>query len=445
MFRDLPPLILLLCWTPAAFAEVEVYPGPDGIEPSDRYAVTVIQDGRRYPAFVYKSTSHFHADRRGSTTSWTTFSFAGPITVEVTKLDGDVRSCLARPSRFGVAPATDGDKAVLTLDRPRKLSIEFDGDVTHSMLLFADALETDRPSPGDSNVLYFGPGQHDVGIGRQVGANATVYLAGGSYVWGSFDVVGDGVTIRGRGVLSGGKWRKYNEPGNPDSGKLHDFKMIHARRVKDCIYEGVTIVDFPSFAVIGGRGATIRNLKAIGWYYNCDGLDVSENCLIEDCFLKVNDDALKLYWSNATVRDVTIWQYKNGAPFQWNWHGMSPQNVRVSDCDVIHVEYDYDANNRAVFNAAQKTGGHHRGFVFENVTIEEPNVFRLFKFDMTGDAKVTDTTFRNLKLAGPPRHENQMSGQIEFRFEGAAVAGNPVRDAASLGFKPEDAPMVEFD
>lgn len=112
---------------------------------------------------------------------------------------------------------------------------------------------------------------------------------------------------------------------------------------------------------------------------------------------------------------------------------------------MIHVEYDGDANNRAVFNAAKKQGGHHRDFLFENITIEDPDVWRLFKFNMTGDSKVSDTTFRNLRLASPPRHSNEMSGDIQLQFDNVTVNGKPIHDAAALGFKSEDRHMVSFD
>ncbi|EMI57061.1 endo-polygalacturonase [Rhodopirellula sallentina SM41] len=425
-------------------AEVETYPGPDGIDASDQYSVTVLQDGQRYPAFVYKSTTTFHRDKRDRTTSWTTFSFSKPIQVEVTKLKGRAKSCVIRPSRQSIQARVRDNTATFIIDKPQKLSIEFDNDITHSMLLFADPIEEDCPDPADPNVLYFGPGQHDIGIGRELHHNQNVYIAGGAYVWGSFRVLGDEVTVRGRGVLSAGKWRKYVTKGDPGSGRLHDFKMIYGRSANDCTYEGITIVDFPSFAMIAGKHSVISNIKTIGWYHNCDGIAISEHGLVSDCFLKVNDDALKLYWDHVRINDVTIWQYKNGAPFQWNWHSMSPRDVQVRDCDVVHIEYDHDANNRAVFNAAKKQGGHHRDFLFENITIEEPQLWRLFAFNMSGDAKVSKTLFRNLRLAGPPLHQNEMHGDITLRFDNATVAGRKVNTPKQLGFPQSDASMIQL-
>lgn len=435
--------LVLLAVVSSALARVDMYPGPEGISPSAKYAVTIIQDGKRYSSFVYLSKSKFHLDKRGATTSWTTFSFSDPVKVEVTKLDGEVKSCVTRPSRFGIKAKIQDNTATFTLDRPRKLSVEFNGDITHSMLLFADALESDPPKSTDENVMYFAPGQHTIGIGKRIPANTTVYLAGGAYVFGSLKVDGDNVTIRGRGVLSGDKWRKYKDFRNPESGRMHDFKMIHGRN-SNCRIEGITIVDFPSFAII--RCNLIENVKTIGWYYNCDGVDVPENGLVKDCFLKVNDDALKLYWDNSRAEDIIIWQYMNGAPFQWGWHGMSSSNVTVKNCDIIHVEYQGDANNRAVFNAARKRGGRRSNYLFENIYIEELDLWRLFKLNLSDGAEISNNVFRNLHVAGQLRHKNQINGKgrVGFVFENMTLNGKPVTDAGTAGFLDKDTLIATF-
>jgi hypothetical protein len=81
---------------------------------------------------------------------------------------------------------------------------------------------------------------------------------------------------------------------------------------------------------------------------------------------------------------------------------------------------------------------------FKNISIEEPKLWRLFKFNMTDDTVVTDTTFRNLRLATPPRHKSQMSGRVELSFENMTIGGEAVRDARSAGFAPQDAGMARF-
>ena len=88
--------LLLLCVS-CGLAEVVVYPGPVDIAPSDQYAVQVIQDGRVADSFVYMTRAQWRSNR-SKTTSWTTFSFSGPVTVRVTKLQGEfsrIRAAMA--------------------------------------------------------------------------------------------------------------------------------------------------------------------------------------------------------------------------------------------------------------------------------------------------------------------------------------------------------------
>jgi hypothetical protein len=44
----------------------------------------------------------------------------------------------------------------------------------------------------------------------------------------------------------------------------------------------------------------------IGWYFNTDGVCTGYNGLVEDCFFKLNDDAVKLYFSNMTFKNITV-------------------------------------------------------------------------------------------------------------------------------------------
>ena len=53
----------------------------------------------------------------------------------------------------------------------------------------------------------------------------------------------------------------------------------------------------------------------MGWWFSTDGISSGENSIIENCFFKINDDAIKVYSSHMIVRNNVIWQVENGAPF----------------------------------------------------------------------------------------------------------------------------------
>jgi len=105
-----------------ARAELVTYPGPDGIAPSDQYAVKVTQAGKTRDSFVYLAKAQWRSNR-SKTTSWTTFSFSGKVTVEVTKRQGHFKTCRVIPSSYGIEARKDGKSVVFELDRPRKVSV----------------------------------------------------------------------------------------------------------------------------------------------------------------------------------------------------------------------------------------------------------------------------------------------------------------------------------
>ncbi|MCX7013812.1 MAG: hypothetical protein NTW86_14885, partial [Candidatus Sumerlaeota bacterium] len=162
--------LFLLCEiTPVrSAAEAFIYPKPPNLSESDAgqesslYQVNVTQDGKSQPSFVYE----IHADQekpwRHNVCSFTTFSFDGSVTVEVTKLGGDpIQDCKIYPSSYQIAAKViSPTQASFTLDRPgRKIAVIFNEDwVTHPLLIFGDELEKDVPKEGDPNVLYYGPG-----------------------------------------------------------------------------------------------------------------------------------------------------------------------------------------------------------------------------------------------------------------------------------------------
>ena len=90
-------LTLLVSSGPAAWAELVTYPGPPGIQPSDQYAVDVGQRGATQPSFTYLVKSQARTNKHPDA-SWTTFSFAGRVTVKVTKLQGTPRTCRVLPT-----------------------------------------------------------------------------------------------------------------------------------------------------------------------------------------------------------------------------------------------------------------------------------------------------------------------------------------------------------
>jgi hypothetical protein len=341
------------------------------------------------------------------------------------------------------------------LDRPRKISVEFDDEITHPMLVFADALETDKPDENDPNVIYFGPGLHEIGD-KVIESGKTVYLAGGAYVKGRFKAnnVQD-VTIRGRGVLSGEDYPR---------GKTYDDNLIYiqGQRTTRVLVEGLTLVNSPLYNIlIYGPRNTVRNVKMISWWFSTDGAYVEEHGLIEDCFVKVNDDAFKLYESNTTVRDCVIWQLENGAPFQISWNMPTDNSrFRVKNIDIIRMEHRSDQINLAAIDAVHGGNGHMSNYLFEDIRIENAN-WRLFYITLAKHefadpnnemGQISDLTFRNITATGSFQRKNAIKGWdtkhkvFNVSFENLKINGKYIRNAEEGNFEidPETTKNIVF-
>ena len=71
-----------------------------------------------------------------------------------------VKQAVIRPLSANIPFDRDGDAILFTLDRPRKLSIEINGERFSNLHLFANPLEENAPQPDDPNVLLLNPAIH---------------------------------------------------------------------------------------------------------------------------------------------------------------------------------------------------------------------------------------------------------------------------------------------
>jgi len=131
------------------------------------------------------------------------FDFTDTVDVSITFNRGNIQSARVRPLSYGITPEVKGNAIMFSLSEPRNLSVEVNGDIFHNLQLFANPIETNRPASTDPNVIYFGPGIHQVeGNVLKVPTGKTVYIAGGAVVRGQLlcSNVHD-VHILGRGML----------------------------------------------------------------------------------------------------------------------------------------------------------------------------------------------------------------------------------------------------
>ncbi|KAH6873851.1 glycoside hydrolase [Thelonectria olida] len=83
----------------------------------------------------------------------------------------------------------------------------------------------------------------------------------------------------------------------------------------------------------------ISDYKQVGaFYFQTDGPQIYAGT-IRDCFWHVNDDAIKLYHSNARVQRITVWKCHNDPVIQMGWKPRGVSGTSVEGLKVIHTRW----------------------------------------------------------------------------------------------------------
>ncbi len=421
---------------------LRVYPAPEGEPASADYKV-IVNDK---PVFVYQAKVRQEiAKPKGSI--WTHdvgckteiaslayFDFAGTVEVAVTPTR-PFKAATLHPLSFGIKPAIEGQTIRFALDRPRKLTILLDGSDKQALHLFANAMETDAPKPGDRNVLYFGPGVHKIGS-TKLKPGQRVYIAGGAVVRGqilpdeqpqlskrtglkhySGAVLhldkADGVRISGRGILDGGDM--------PHAAR----SLILVANSKDVTLEGIILRDSPNWNVCihSSERVVARDLKLVSGRLNSDGINPvnSRKVEIRDCFIRNHDDsiAVKATRPEGDCADILAegciiwndWGYALGITYETRApiHGVTFRN-----CDVLTALFAplgvYMVDSATVSNIA-----------FESIRVEATRA-NFIRIAIGRDMWATDPQRGHIK---------------DIRFKNVAFTGKTPPPSEIAGFSPE--------
>ncbi|WP_445725636.1 hypothetical protein [Flavobacterium sp.] len=219
--------------------------------------------------------------------------------------------------------------------------------------------------------------------------------------------------------------------------------MISIRDSQELEIEGITIIHAPRYMIsLSGSNHYLHNIKMMGWWFSTDGISAGENSLIENCFFKVNDDAVKLYRNNMQVKNCVIWQLENGAPFMISWNGSTDYgNVKVQNIDIIRVEHHWDNENLAVFAAIHGSKAHISNFLIDDIRIDNSNwcMFHLVtrpnrwaKWN-PNFGSLSDFTFKNIEFYGNQKIPSLIIGHdlnhpvYNITFENLTMNGQKVR------------------
>lgn len=381
-------------------SRVVVYPAPDFELPSADYAVSV--NGQ--PVFCYGSHQFDPASgtkivgRSVSPISFASFDFQGPVTVTVRFLPPlrekgiDTTTVTVRPLAHGIRPAISKGVFSFTLTRPCQLSIEPGGGLRHPLHLFANPMEVNQPDRADSNVLYFGPGYHEIPT-TEIPGGKTVYIAGGAVV--ALKPVGEQargqestaegqkvwsvpamftsrnqskVAIRGRGILCGRKALEHRQRGS----------LIRLDSGEDLYVEGIIIRESAEWSlnIRNAQNVHVDNVKVVGHYVNNDGIAIggTSDAVVENSFCHNADDAFEIkVWQrqkNVLFRNCVAWATVAGAFGVCGEVMADLSQVVFEDCTVLHATSANTARGVIGLHLVWGTGS-VEDVIFRNVVIEQ--------------------------------------------------------------------------
>lgn len=455
MYRVFFPFLFLVLGLNAS-AEIVTYPAGDGVETLDDFTVKVRQGGGEWlPVAVYpvKVDEVRGIKHNTEVASMAYFDFSGgDVEVSVTFNKGAVDTARIRPLSYQITPAVSGDNLTFTLDRPRNLSVEVNGDIFHNLHLFANPSDANRPSAKalknlkkNKKLIYFAPGVHNLpGDTLSIPSGTTVYVDGGARVYGT--LIADGV----RDVRFFGR------------GEIHPKgrgEGIYIKRSKNVEAEGVIVSQIP---VGGSDSVSIDNVKSLSYYGWGDGMNVfaSNNVRYNNVFCRNSDDCSTVYATrkgfrggcrNIVMENSTLWA-DVAHPIMIGLHGSAMEIGPDAPADTItgivyrnidildHQEKQIDYQGCFSINCGDNNLV--RDVTFDNIRVEDfrqgqlinIRIFYNKKYCAAPGTCVKDVLFKDITYNGGNAEMSVIAGYNEDRtvsditFDNLVINGVKISD-----------------
>ena len=442
----------------SASAKVVTYPAGPGVETLNDFSVEVRQDGGAWqPVSVYpvKVDEVRGVGHHVETASMAYFDFDGKVEVRVVSNKEKVKDARVRPLSYNIIPACAGDTLTFSLDKPRNLSVEVNGDIFHNLHLFANPLDQYRPTEKEiknalkkkkgGKLVYFGPGVHQLpGDTMRIASGQTVYVDGGARVFG--ELIAEGVRdvkFYGRGEV---------HPKGRGAG-------VSVRRSKNVEAEGFMVTQIP---VGGSESVRINNVKSISYYGWGDGMNVfaSDNVSYDNVFCRNSDDCSTVYATrkgfvggckNIKMENSTLWA-DVAHPIMIGLHGSATeigpdapadtiQNVLYKNIDILdHQEKQIDYQGCFAINCGDNNVV--RDITFDDIRVEDfrqgqlvnIRIFFNKKYCAAPGTCVQNVLFKDITYNGNNAEMSIISGYDDTRkvsditFENLVINGQKISD-----------------
>ncbi|WP_205702872.1 glycosyl hydrolase family 28 protein [Botryobacter ruber] len=424
-----------------AQTRLQTYTAPKGALLNDDFTVKVRIPGQKWqdlPEYLVKVDEVVNAKHTVKDASMASFDFSGKVEVMVTYNKGAIETARIRPLSYGIQHQVDKNNLTFTLDQPRNLSVEVNGDIFHNLHLFANPMLEFVPKKNDPNVIFFGPGIHEFKDQKfNVPSGKTVYISGDAVLRGQL-LIHDArdVKVIGRGMVE------------------HTVKMgVHIANSQNVLVEGIFLTQC---ATGGSDNVTLRNIKSISYYGWGDGLNVfaSNNVLMDGVFCRNSDDCTTVYATrkgfvggskNITMQNSSLWA-DVAHPIFIGIHGNSVnpdviENLNYVNIDILdHKEAQIDYQGCLAIN-----GGDNnliRNVRFEDIRIENfrqgqlvnIRIFYNPKYCTAPGKGIENLLFKNISYTGNNATLSIIAGYNEERkikkivFENLKINGEIIHD-----------------
>ncbi|MCU6707356.1 glycosyl hydrolase family 28 protein [Paenibacillus sp. J5C_2022] len=371
--------------TAHATGSVTVYPTPANLPAAYKSAdFTVTAQGSQVAAYNAGSNSW------GNNVSYGSFEMTGSVSVSITP-NFNYSSYRLVPRSLGLNVTRSGNTITFTLNEPSHVTLILDDNYQGKVLhLFADGPDTNIPSENDPNVIYYGPGYHDLtGSGASpimLDSNKTLYIAPGAIVRGRVRAYNaSNVTIRGRGILL-----NDTTPNDAHGNITLALNFVNQATIKDVIVNNNT-ANWTS-AVHGSEFVNVTNYKGVSpKFASSDGFDInsSHDITFNGSFIRSADDsiaikglsdetepALALPIYNIAFFDTQLWSDANNAiGIGAETVASYVKNIHFQNIDIL---YNFDDRNhpdvlpdRSAINIFALEATHFSDITFEDIRVEK--------------------------------------------------------------------------
>ena len=428
---------------------IKVYPSPVGEPLSKIYRVAVA--GKTVPVYLAKigaadNNRRFkavddlmHSAEYYDTAAFAYFDMEGSCIVQVA-IDQTIRIAKILPLSANIKAKIYRNFILFKVSSPQNLTVEINGEWVKSLHIFINPIERNVPAPNDPNVIYFGPGIHEVS-NLTVGDNKTVYIAGGAVVKAvigkdeKYSFEPGGLRNYPPTFILAGNHIKFSGRGIIDASEC----TTHARSLlflkgSNITVEGVILRNSSGWTVpiFQSDSITIKNIKILGYRANSDGIDIcnGRHITVDNCFIRTNDDlvAVKCWQgqgpaNHIIVKNCVLWNQLAHALLVGPELREEVDDVLFTNCDIIH-----DQGREWSLRVFQSDSTLVNNIRFKNIRIEESHqlislwIGKNASTYQKKSGKIQNVMFQDISASGTPLSVELTGGDDQHIINGVSFS-----------------------